>query len=131
MQLAQFLVFCVHAYRWGSIPRVLRVSNGLCWGPPHDGQKSVPSELQEARFADQISRRHFSDFPGSLSGLEHSIDDPLSRIVCVVVANPWIFTYVPIDLCQFLVFYVCSYTSAEAMGPNREGSSQGQRKWDC
>ena len=52
------------SYRSVSIPRVLRVLYGLRWGPPHDGQKSVPSELQEARFADQMSRRHFSDFPG-------------------------------------------------------------------
>ena len=43
------------SYRSVSIPRVLRVLYGLRWGPPHDGPKSVPSELQEACFADYIS----------------------------------------------------------------------------
>jgi hypothetical protein len=52
IDLCQFLVFYVGSYRSVSIPRVSRLSYGLCWGPPHDGQKSVPSELQEARFAD-------------------------------------------------------------------------------
>ena len=68
IDLCQSFVLYACSYTSVSIPRVLRVSYGPRWGPPHDGQKSVPSELQEARFADQISRRHFLGFLGSPSG---------------------------------------------------------------
>ena len=36
----------------GLIFKISGIDEGLQWGPPHDGPKSAPDELQEASFAD-------------------------------------------------------------------------------
>ena len=39
-------------------------SEGLRWGPPHDGHKKCPRSFQEQRFLSQTGPLHFSSFLG-------------------------------------------------------------------